>query len=197
MDAATAGFWLDTIASIMAVLWVAAAWFVMRAGARLAEPLTGSAEVAQDPANVLQRLTRLLVGNRPGSPLQRATIDSANDREVQWSTLGAFAHRGTARATGSRDRARVEWAIEGRRASLLWLARLVVVIGAAVTFGLWYALGTWALPSEHPAARGQVVQMVQAIHALWPPFLLAGIALRFRNAAGEEVRRAVQNAPFA
>lgn len=196
MDVATARFWLDTIAAILAVLWFAGAWFVMQTGNRLAEPLTGTADVAQDPANVMQRFARLLVGNRPGSPLQRATIEAANDREVRWSTLGAFAHHGTARASGSRDRARVEWEIVANRPALLWTARVVVAAGAVVTVGLWYALHEFAVPNTDDGFRAQVVQMVQAIHVLWPPFLLAGLARRFRREPAEEVRRAVQNAPF-
>jgi len=196
MGATDAKFWIDVIGLIMGALWFAGAWFVMRASRLLAEPRVDSADVAREPANVMQRLAREIAAGRPGSPFQRATIEAANDRELRWSTAGALAHRGTARATGGSGRARVDWEIEGLRSSLLVLARIVVAIGAVVTIGLYIALDSLAVHHENPAVRGQVVQMVQAIHLLWPPFLFAGLARKLRSMASDEVRRTIQNAPF-
>ena len=44
--------------------------------------------------------------------------------------------------------------------------------------------------------RGQVFQMLQAIHVLWPPFLLAGMALAMRRRLDAEIERVIKNQRF-
>lgn len=197
MEQATAEFWLDTGAAIAGAVWLTGAWFVASTRRRCAEPLRGDLDVASDPDTVMARLTKVLADARPGSPLQNSTIESATAREVRWSSSGPFRHRGVVLSDGEPRRTRVEWEIQGERGGLLRGARVVVALGALVTLGLYLVLREFALPSENPGVRGQVFQMAQAVHVLWPPFLLAGLARKFRRMVGEEVRRAVQNAPFA
>jgi hypothetical protein len=70
------------------------------------------------------------------------------------------------------------------RRLLLWImAVLVCFLAPGTLIGLSWALLTFAAPSEQPGVRGQVFQIVQAIHVLWPPFLLVFIHKRFVAAA--------------
>ena len=49
----------------------------------------------------------------------------------------------------------------------------------ALVAGSW-AIRTFVVPHPDPAIRGQVFQMCQVAHFLWPPFLFAGL-YRARN----------------
>ena len=195
MDHASASFWLNTLGAGAAVIWLISAWFVARARRLGAEALQGEAEVASDPATVFTRLTRALVDAR-GSALQGSVIEAANPRELRWSSKGLWKHRGVAAAKGDARRTQVAWQVHCSR-GMQHMALAIVVVGGVVIGTLFYALREFALPSEDAAVRTQVVQMVQAIHLLWPPFLFAGVSLKMRRSIGAEVRRAVQNAPFA
>ncbi|MBM4060683.1 MAG: hypothetical protein FJ265_06260 [Planctomycetes bacterium] len=196
MEFATASFWLDALAAGAAVVWFVGAWFVSGTARAVAEPLRGEAEVACAPAAVLAALGRAIAGARFRSPLQGGIVESVGDGELRWRSIGPWRHRGRLRVAGAAGRAHVTWEIEPGR-MLLTAARLVVFGGALVVVGLYFLLHELALPNENPGVRGQVFQMVQAIHLLWPPFLLAGLSRRLRRLVGDEVARAVQNAPFA
>lgn len=190
------GFLLHALAAGAAAVWLAGAWFVARTRRLFAEPLAGEIEVELGVAALAQRLAREVSTARPGSPLQQSLVEVANERELRWSSTGAFRHRGRFVLQGDTKRTRVRWQAETGR-GLLRAAGLVVVFGALVTLGLYLLLREFALPNENPGIRWQVAQMAQAVHLLWPPFLLAGIARRARRGIGNELRRIVQNAPFA
>jgi hypothetical protein len=51
------------------------------------------------------------------------------------------------------------------------LALFVVLLMPATIVGVATALWYFAAPSPAPGARWQAVQVVQMVHALWPPFL--------------------------
>lgn len=196
MEPDTASFWLDVLAAGAGGLWLLGLWFVARTRRLGSEPLQGEAEVAKDPAAVMARLARALADARRGSVLQSSIVATATGKEVQWNSTGVFRHRGVATARGDARRCHVAWQIHCGR----WLqhvALVVVVVGGLVVGTLYYALHEFAVTSENPAVRAQVVQMVQAIHVLWPPFLFAGLSRKLRSAVGDEVARIVQNAPFA
>jgi hypothetical protein len=195
MDHDTAEFWLNTLAIGAAVIWLVGAWFVARARRLGSEPLQDQVEVAKDPAAVTARLTRALADAQRGSVLQGSVVEAASEREVRWTSTGMLKHRGVATAKGDARRSQVAWEIHTGR-GMQHVALAVVVVGGLVVGTLWYALREFALPSENPGVRGQVFQMVQAIHLLWPPFLFAGLSLKLRRCIGDEVRRVVQNAPF-
>lgn len=195
MDHATAEFWLNVLAAGAAAIWLFGVWFVARARRLGKEPLQDRIEVAKDPATVTARLTRALASAR-GSALHGSVVEAASEREVRWSSTGMFRHRGVATVTGDAKRTQVAFEIHcGRLLQHAGLA--VVVVGGLVTGTLYYSLREFALPSEHEAVRTQVVQIVQAVHLLWPPFVFAGLSLKLRRMVGAEVRRVVQNAPFA
>lgn len=197
MEPIAAGIWLNGLAVGAGAVWLAGAWFVASTRRICSEPLQGEIDVACDPRTVTTRLTQTLASARTGSPLQNSTIEAATEREVRWSSTGTLRHRGVVSATGDARRTRAVWEIQPQESGMQRAARIVVACGAVVTLAIYLALREFALPSEHGNVRGQVFQMVQAIHVLWPPFLLAGLARKLRRTIGAEVQRAVQNAPFA
>ena len=63
---------------------------------------------------------------------------------------------------------------------LVFAVPLVILLVAGV---IWQ----FVVPNGHPAIRWQVVQMVQIVHVLWPPFLVAALYRRQRRAAESAV----------
>jgi hypothetical protein len=62
----------------------------------------------------------------------------------------------------------------------LGAARVCVALGLlSIGVGFWLA-DSYLVDAPNPAVRGQVWQMAQVIHFLWPPFLFAGL-YRMRN----------------
>jgi hypothetical protein len=56
------------------------------------------------------------------------------------------------------------------------------VAGLVALVGGGWAAYTFLASSPNPAARGQTLQMLQAVHFLWPPFLF-GALYRWGNSA--------------
>jgi hypothetical protein len=59
-----------------------------------------------------------------------------------------------------------------RRKMQLVLAILLLVAMPIVIGGVAAVLWLFAAPSLNPGVRWQVVQIVQIVHVLWPPFLV-------------------------
>lgn len=194
MDAESATFWLDTIAAVMVALLVASAWFTSRVRRQFVEPLRGEAEVTAAPQAVLAAIGKGLTTAK-GPEWLGCAVETANDREVRWKKSTFPRHEGRAAATGSARKSKVTWEVTAGT-GFLSVAKVIVLVGGLVTGGLYYALWTFAVASEDPGHRAQVIQMVQAIHFLWPPFLFAGLASSLRRRIGDEVRRAALGATF-
>ena len=192
MDAESAAFWLDAIAAVMVTLLVASAWFTSRVRRQFAEPLHGEADVAVAPQAVLAAIGKGLATAK-GPEWLGCSVETANDREVRWKKATFPRHEGRAGAVGSARKSKVTWEVTAGT-GFLFAAKVIVLLGGLVTGGLYYVLSTSVLASEDPSLRAQVVQMVQAIHLLWPPFLFAGLASSVRRRIGDEVRRAAQSA---
>ncbi len=197
MDQASAAYWLDVLAACALVLWFAGAWFVSRARqAAAAAPF--EFEVAASPDKAKTALVLALRESQLASPLRGSVIGRADGGVVEWrSALSPFRHQGavqlTPLATGG---TRAQCSVHGGL-GMLTAARIVVFGGLVATAGLYWALREHALPSDAPNVRAQVIQMVQAIHLLWPPFLLAGLGRRLRTMVQAEVERVLKNAAFA
>lgn len=196
MSSEDARFWLDLIAGFAVVAWVLGAWFVMRTTSLCREPVEGVVEVDASPATVSSRVAQHLATVANGSPLHRSVVSSATEREVRWESRGAFRHTGSLRVEGSGRRTRAAFAVTVQ-SGLLVAARLVHVVAAIVVGGLYYLLLQSAVPSQDESVRVQVVQMVQSVHLLWPPFLLAGLARTLRRRVVDELQRVVGNTKFA
>lgn len=59
------------------------------------------------------------------------------------------------------------------RRYLVGVGSVVFVIAPALIIGLFAALYFFAAPSDHPGMRGQVFQILQTVHGLWPPLVFS------------------------
>jgi hypothetical protein len=53
------------------------------------------------------------------------------------------------------------------------------------------------IPSPNPSVRGQAIQMVQAVHLLWPPFLCAALARHPGRMIQARVSAMIHNLPYS
>jgi hypothetical protein len=193
MELETAAFWLDSIAIGAVVVWLVGWWFVRSTETRCAEPRSEHVTVDGDGRHVAAAFARALAEARAGTPLMGSTLDKATDTEVRWHSRGPLRHEGHVRLASQGRTTRIDVEVTARSGTLT-VARWIVMLGALTTTALYVLLRLWVLPSEHPAARGQVLQMVQAVHVLWPPFLLAGITRRLHTTVAVEAKRVLTNA---
>lgn len=127
------------------------------AAAQLAEGRLGvPVRIRENSRNSLVFELNAATGNRQNCPVT-VQVDADHGKTLRY------------RVTGPRPR------------GLLLAARIVHVLGGLAFFAGFFAIQHWLLRHPHPAIRWQSVQIVQAIHFLWPPFLLAGIALALHN----------------
>lgn len=82
------------------------------------------------------------------------------------------------------ERTRVTYRVRATRIlRLLRILLLVFGVGAGGLFVVGAPLLVWflVLPSEEPAVRVQVLQTLQMVHGVWPPFLFGGLATKIRD----------------
>ena len=193
MDHDSAAFRLEVIAGAAVGAWVIGLLYVRRTERVVGAPIEQRVALPQAMSDAPARFARLLAA-QAGNTLANAVIDASDEREVRWHADGPVRHRGRLCIAGANgDEA--ELTIESE--AMLRGARIAVRIGAVVVVALYLALRTWVLPLEQPVARAQVTQMGQAVHALWPPFLLAGLARTLRRRIVGDVQRLIRNLPFA
>jgi hypothetical protein len=91
--------------------------------------------------------------------------------------MGGIVRRGEILFTSAgMDRTKVEYRIElSRGQGLLLAGRILLVLGLMALVGGFWLIRTYVVPNPNPGIRGQVVQMVQVVHFLWPPFLFGGL----------------------
>ncbi len=197
MEPDQAAFWLDTIASIMALIWLLARWFVTTTTRTVASPSTGRVVVDRPATSVLDAAAVSLSQGVSNSPLHRIRLEQRTASSLRW--VGEFRmgrHEGSLQVE-PREEGRCEalWTVR-MDARATRGARLVSTIGLFVLVGVYALLRGFVLEAEHPAVRAQVLQMVQAIHVLWPPFLLAGLVRLMRRRIGHDLERLLANQSF-
>lgn len=220
MDPETAQIVLVALTVVGVVVWLAGLQFLsgsyravkalQPAEAPLAEPLVtdvpappsgsrlaGSAEVDGQASGLAGKAASILAtGNQFGSI---KIIEKTNERII-FERLGSgrWFQRGELHFTAvGQGRSRVDWAAELSNVSwLLWLGGLFQVLGLiALVVGSW-AIYTYVVPSPDPAVRSQAVQMVQAVHFLWPPFLLGSLYRRGPKEVTAQFEALTHNLPF-
>ncbi len=198
MDFESAAILLDLIAAIAAVFWLAGTVFVWTSARRLSVPSTGEVVVDAAPATIVRSAKALLQRGVVGSPLSRiALLESHPDALVWEGGGGRLRHAGSLRA-GSRptdDRTVVAYQLE-TSSGLVTAGHWLTALGGVAIIALYFVLARFALAHDHMGVRYQVIQMVQAVHFLWPPFLLAGLARAARNRLARDLERSLQNAGF-
>jgi hypothetical protein len=209
MDLETAQAVVVGIALIAAVVWLGSLLFLLRSAAlvRSAEGggplLMGSAEVdgeapalADKAAGLLARgvLGPLKIVSKTADQIVFERLDPgmANQPPGRWFRHGELRFT----TTGTR-RTRIDWAAApARLQGMLWAAGLIQLIALATLVAGGWAMFTWVASSPDPILRWQSFQMLQIVHLLWPPYLLAGLYRKGMRAIAAEFAALASNLPF-
>jgi hypothetical protein len=224
MDTEVAHVVLAAITAVGAVVWLVALQFLTASSrSRRAGPqespgeaglagegpegwLSGSADV-EGEANTLATRAATVLAKGNLFTLGAVKIVEKSDDQVRFERVeagvanqpaGLWFRRGELRFTplGS-GRTRVAWAVEP--VDLRWLLRLGWAFQAtgliALIAGGW-AVYTYVASSADPAVRWQTLQMAQAVHLLWPPFLLGTLYRRGARAVAAQFEALASNLPY-
>jgi hypothetical protein len=168
--------------------------------------LTGAAELEGQAALLASKAASLLARGTlfPDVPVK---IVEKSDSLVRFERLdpgipgqsaGRWFRRGQLSFSSlGGGRSRVEWAVELADTRWLLKAGFIFQIAGllAIVAGCW-AILTFVVASPNPAIRWQVVQMVQVVHLLWPPFLFGGLYRRAWRGVASRMEALAHNLPF-
>jgi len=225
MEPETARIVVIGIASVGAVVWLAALAAMSRAsrerqaqlqmagerfdidGFNPAGTIVGETEVQGRPEDLSAKLANLLARDGLG-PIGPVKILACDRNEISFESAGlapaggpgnpgTLIRRGRFRLEPNGPRTRVAYAIETSSGRiLLMIGWLFVVLGlAALAAGAWLLL-TLVVTSPSAAVRSQSVQMFQAIHLLWPPFLFAYLTRQPAKFVRSRVDALIHNLPY-
>jgi hypothetical protein len=164
--------------------------------------LSGSTEVEGHPGALAARAAAVLANGRWGPvKIEEATGGRVVFEQPASGTANPVAgrsfRRGEFRFTAVRpNRTRVEWAVEPE--PFRWLLRvggIVQAVGLVGLIGGCWALSTFVAPSPEAAVRWQSLQMLQVVHLLWPPFVLAGVYRKRTQWLRAELEAVANNLP--
>jgi hypothetical protein len=208
-----AQFALTIIAACGVIAWMAALWGY----GRMVAPRPGEAEeldpssgdrrlvatwsriVTGAPEDVAEALLRVLTP--VGSGLVRVergadgSIVLRGSSRLRFPSVPAFSRceiRVAAAGAGSEVSFRADYGLIRRRARAL--ALVLLALGAVVMVGLVGFLWMKVLPSGKPPVRVQVLQAVQMIHFLWPPWLVYAMERYARRGTEAYLDAAASNA---
>lgn len=174
--------------------------------------LTGRVEVAGRPDELSARLAETLGRSGLGGLLTRV-IERTPDRVVfevlSTPTQLAAVSRGGG-DSGRRPvrgevvfspygsgRTRVDYALaKGAGAWMVLAGYVVLALGLVALVAGFLGLRAGAVPSTNPGARAQVVQMVQCVHFLWPPWLFGILYRRSQDALRNALTVLLGNLPY-
>lgn len=218
MSKETAEFVLYALTALLALVWLSGLIFVLRSsrpsggaasegrtGPRIDEPgwVEGEVEVPGDPDVVADAALKALAsggagGLGPVKILERRggeiLIEGAGWEGANAPALGRARLRFLPARTGGRTAVAFA-ARSGARGLLVasWVLLALGLVAIAAGFALVYSL---VVPSEDLAVRGQVFQMFQAGHFVWPPFLFAGLYRGRRRALARRLEAFASNLAF-
>jgi hypothetical protein len=224
MTTETAGVVLASITAVGALIWLIALRFLIaashrgRAGqqagadeAAFSEEgregwFVGSTEVEGDVGTLAARAAAVLAAGNPYTFGSVKVLEKSDARvcfeRVEGMVSGRPAsqwfRRGELRFTPLRaGRTRIDWAVEPE--SLRWLLRIGVIFqiaGLLALVGGCWAIYAFIASSPIPAVRWQTIQMVQAIHFLWPPFLFGALYGRGTKGVAAQFEALANNLPY-
>ncbi|CAN5748223.1 hypothetical protein BH23PLA1_BH23PLA1_30590 [soil metagenome] len=172
--------------------------------------IRGSAEVAGTPADLSLRAAAALADPGPNQLGLVKVLERTDDRLV-FEGLGPNVQTqasGTSSWTGLRrgemqfkgvgpDRTRIDFMVDrsgGRW--LLGLGGLFQAMGLIALVGGFWAMQSYVIPAANLGVRGQVFQMMQVVHFLWPPFLFGQLYRVRRRALRTGLEVLVHNLPY-
>lgn len=169
----------------------------------------GSIEMNGRPEDLAAKLAGELA--RHGLAGAPVTVLGVDRGRVRFEVVG-FAAPGSGRgscSTKSRKRGEVnfrrgkgetsvaEIQLDGSASrGLLVAGGVVLVLGLVGLIAGFVGLNTYVAGSPKPGVRAQVIQMVQCVHLLWPPWLFGTIYRRMNDALVESLGARVANLPF-
>jgi len=167
--------------------------------------IVGHAEVEGQPAELAAKAASLLAGEPQGSFELLRILERTEDR-VSFEGTG-YTAPGSSRpghiamgqlrfAPLGNGRTAVDYAISVSGGRFLWLAVIFQALGLLGLVAGFWLIHSFVVPHGNPAIRGQVVQMVQIIHFLWPPFLFAGLYRAGRRVVRTRFEALVHNLPY-
>jgi hypothetical protein len=164
--------------------------------------LAGAAEVDGEAGVLATRAARILAEGKLGPVM---VLDKADDR-VRFERAGAatanmpglWFRRGELRFTPSNQgHCRVSWLVEpAASAWLLTLGWIFQAVGLAVLVAGCWLVYTYLATSAEPALRWQTLQMLQAFHFLWPPFLFGALYRSGTRSLTVALETLAQNLPY-
>lgn len=217
MDEQTARILLYAITAAAIIAWLAGLQTLasaLRARRTINEPfgkfaieevqsgdqIVGEVEVDGAPADLSARAASVLVRNlvpilRNASVLQQAPA------QLEFAYHGSETgppQRGRLQfAARSGNRTQVAYAVEvPRNLGLLWAGFAVQAVGLLVVIVLFVVMQQFVVSSPNPAIRWQVLQMLQVVHPLWPPFLLAYLYRQSGRNLRVAIDSLVRNLPY-
>jgi hypothetical protein len=169
----------------------------------------GALDVSGNAAELAEKLGAIL--SRGGLCGHLVRIESRTDRELVFDVLGPMGMQAGASAGGgasyrgakrcwvrfqpvSSHETRVEYVLQIPPAiGLVIGGGVFVVVGLIVLVAGFVLSEIFAIPDAR--FRGQVVQMVQTVHFLWPPFLFGSLIKRMRSLLPVNLETMIQNLP--
>lgn len=166
----------------------------------------GSTELPGEPATLMAKATSLLVKEDTGALGQLKILERTEDRVtfegvgLDSSAQGApqCVRHGQIQFTELRDGSTcVDYAVEvSRGRGLLLGAAISLILGAAALVAGFLLLNTYVVSHQDSNVRGQVFQMFQAGHFLWPPFLFGTLYRRRYTTVEARLDTLIHNLPY-
>jgi hypothetical protein len=223
MDAQGAEMLLCAITAVGAIIWLVGLQVLVRSFPAIrrdseiarqfspeelppANVLYGTAEVEGRPAELIDKAVAALLKASPAALDPMKIIERRDDRVV-FGSVGSDPRgrpwplqiaRAQLRFTPlGPNRTSIDYAAEVAGGQwLLWMGVAFQCLGFAALVGGFCLIRAYVVPDPNPAVRWQTVQMVQAVHFLWPPFLFAAIYRRGRRAVQNGLDLLVHNLPY-
>ncbi len=179
---------------------VVLAWRMLRGGSDGDEASVLGVAVDGSPERISERIASF-IADRGSAGIIPIRIDSADEKSVRFRTASGASlipftrdmHGEFQLGLSTRGRTSVRLVVDQgarRRAARVALA-VCLLAGLPVLVGLTAALLEWVVPSQIPGVRGQCFQSMQAVHALWPPFLILHLGRRGQRMVEESLRLVV------
>ena len=154
-------------------------------------PARGQTTVPRPPAKLCKEIARRLSEQSAGLSVRVLACDETMVKARLFPLASSQAALAQRPDEGALLRCRLEadgtgthlsWTVDGRPLNRAFRTAMKVVLGlgflALLIAGV--VVPTVIIPSPEEGVRWQVVQTIQVIHVLWPPFLLAFVARRRR-----------------
>jgi hypothetical protein len=224
MDAQTARWILYITTAVGAVVWFAGLRF-LRASFytpihRDEEPgerfelverasiggIRGHVEVEGTPADLAARAAAILA-EKASDAVGPVKIVEAGDDRVAFvgaadaagpQSAGRFLRGGELhfRPRGS-GHTRIDYEIQMAAGRGLLMGGMVFqMLGLLALVGGFFAMNAWVVDHPSPSVRGQVLQMAQVVHFLWPPFLFGGLYRQGRKSIRGAFEVMIHNLPY-